>query len=320
MAYRTVVVPDIERPPEAVRDHIAQWYEDHQFTYAKVWERLDEVRAHWGRVDFDGKVALLKLSYINSVFSIQTAVHLHEEAFQRCIYGGEGFVEALRNSGAGLENNKGPAMYETLADDSLWDEATELLIDGNVDTAHKLLIDNAKWLGTAKSPFTLANLGFTQKMCVDSNVANLMRADEPPDTVDVAKYESLCADIQDMFPELSGDPYNLDPYHLQWLIFDYQRFFRSGKGRATAPRPRDKSKVIARHDIWFDTALSDISFIKSRMRELTARGKVETRSDAEIDRAISELARRERQQLQQEVEGDIEAAIRRAEEAAAEGD
>lgn len=278
-----VAVPELQRPPPAVREHILQWYRDHQHTYARVWDRLDQVREKWSLLDREGKITLLKSSYVFSVMSVQTRVHIHEEWFIRVIHG-EGVEESRVASGAGL-GSRVAAMRETLADESLWDETVELLDDGHVDTAHKLLLDNAKWISTAKVPFTLANLGFTQKMCIDANIARLFAA-ERPETKSIESYEGLCADIRDTFPDLSEI---LKPYHLQWLLFDWQRFFRANsRGGIQTTRARG-DMAIATHDVWFDTALGNVDRLRARLDRIpeeTNGHAIEEDINGSIDAAI----------------------------------
>lgn len=289
-------VPDIDPPPQAVRDHVRQWYEDHEQTYVRVWSRLDEMREHYALQDDRGKKALLKLSYMNSVMSVQTPLYIHEEWFNRVV-AGEGLEEAWDAAGAGLPMRI-PAMRETLADYSLWDELVELLGMGDVDTAHKLLIDNAQWVSTAKAPFTLANLGFVEKMCIDSNVAKLMGMFRTPETKVVEKYEGLCADIRALFPDLAEI---LEPYELQWLIFDYQRFYQAGRKGGNVASTREQGMAVAQHAIWFETALGNVDRIAARMDAIPFQTNGEN-PWAEIDEAFEDDLR---ELIQQEIDAGV---------------
>lgn len=306
--------PEFERPPEAVRDHIAQWFEHHKGTYLRIWDKLDQIRERWSIASKEEKEALLKLSYINSVFSIRTPLHIHEEGFMR-VMSGEELIPAMKNAGMGFvdkqEWSRAPKIYEAVSDDSLWANAVDFLDAGKIDLAHELLQADAGWLGAAKAPFTLANLGFVEKMCINGNVARLFRADPPRSRMKRPQYEKLCADIRDMFPELAE---KLRPYELQWLLFDYQRFYRSGADGGPAPIAAQGGMAVAQHSAWFDVALGPIDHVVQRMEALTAEGKrrveageiqtgvetadVERQIDAAIDRA-----------LQREVTEQMEAAM-----------
>jgi len=254
---------EFEAPPQAVKDHILQYYQDNREEYEAVWGRLDDVRRHYRMSSKWGRIALLKLSYMNSVISVRTEVPEHERAFTE-IMDGAGIEETIRP--LGLPDKIG-SIKASFAWDDLW-HATEAHIDrGNIDAAHEVLLKNALGVGTVKAPFTLSNLGFQEKMCIDANVVRLLGAGEEPKSSSVRNYEDTCLAARQMFPRLS----NLPAYRFQWLIFDYQRRFRSGMDDRAAARFKSDADVT-RHDVWFEHALQPISETRKRMDELTPDG------------------------------------------------
>lgn len=275
-----VAIPALGGIDDETRQEIRDWYEQHKFTYAKVWDRLDQIRDLWALYDHDERVALLKCSYIFTLMTQQTATHRAEEVFRR-IMAGMSVREARSVPFAGKKPGKEMQytawVYDSFASDH-WEEVVELLDSGKTDDAHKLLVDQTKGLRATKAGFVLANLGRVHKMCVDSNVAALLDAQHPdpekelknlqPETVDVSKYDQFCGEIQNFFPELSEA---LEPYHLQWLLFDFQRFHKRGRGKSVGVT---EDMAVATHDEWFEVALGDINHVKARMGTITIQAEM----------------------------------------------
>lgn len=292
-------LPDYARPPEPVRDHITHFfYPNNKHIYDEVWPKLDDVRDRWDTLDNGDKIALLKLSYINSVFSIRTPVSSYESGI-RMFMQGESIPEAIDRSGMGMAlyyrpdwnkpygslRGKVPGIYETLSNDAFWDGVVAMIKEERYNEAQSRLMD-ANFIGVAKSPFTLANLGFTQKMCLDGNVSALLGGESPE--TEVEEYEQLCADVRDMFPELAEE---LEPYHLQWLLFDYQRIYQYDPEEESVTQSGAITQDVARHDTWFDAALGPIGRIRDSTHRATQEAKDAMRDDAFEEPVTVEMAR-----------------------------
>lgn len=268
-AVQPVARPDFTQPPEAVRHHINEWFEEHEEQYRKVWDQLDQLRSLWeSSLSRREKIAYLKGSYLFAVFSIQTDLALGEVAFERVVEGWDVY-EALQteidkfDDTPGLGPQKTGWVKRAFNEQGVWGELVDLLDSGRVDAAHKLMIDDVTGLGAVKGGFTLAQLGFVQKMCVDGNVARLFGGEQPtPDSVET--YNEVCEDIRNMMPELSE---KLASYELQWLLFDWQRQYRSQGGRVS--KTQDVEDPVANHEEWFDIMLGDTRKVTNRMEELT---------------------------------------------------
>jgi hypothetical protein len=258
----------IEQPPPAIRDHINQFYDRNADLYRRIFQQLREVRDNWRLSTREGRIAYLKMSYIHSVLTTQVDYDDATEAFDLIMSGGS-FEDGLAITGL---TRKADYMRAALVKRWLWEEAVHLLDKGDADAAHRLLIDEgpggdgsgALGIKTAKVPFTLANLGFIQKMCVDGNVARVLTAEDQPSSVVVSKYEDLCLEIKQAFPRLSD---KLAAYELQWVIFDYQRAFRVRTNKKMDAR-MDEATPNA-HETWFRWALADIMSIRRRMDQVT---------------------------------------------------
>jgi len=94
----------------------------------------------------------------------------------------------------------------------------------NIDKAHRILIDKIKGLGAKKAAFTLAMLGYTGKMCIDTNVAQIAGLEEEYTGVVIDRYEQQCKAVREQFNTLSEE---LPPFMVQWVLFDTQREERS---------------------------------------------------------------------------------------------
>jgi endonuclease III len=211
-------------------------------TYNTIRGRLLDARRSYKNANEKERRLRLVKAHSWSVISIQTPVEIHEQAFQQLWQSvdspeqvGKNLPEAL--SSVNYRNNKEEYIREFAADVKAQSEIDSRIMDGELDSAQKFIIDNVRGVGTVKAPFMLGNNGFTEKMCVDTNVINLTGV-EKPNTVVVDKYETVCQDICQMFPALNK---LLDPYLLQWVIFCYKR---NKDGRLDG---------VDTHDVWFES-------------------------------------------------------------------
>lgn len=293
--------PPIAEPPQAVKDHLKHFYwPKHQDLYERhIWPKLDEVRDRWEKLENGDRIALLKLSYINSVFSVRESVDQYESGFANLMRG-QSLPDSMEDSGMGLALYYRPDwdkplgrlagkiqnIYETVANDTFWDALIALIEDERYNDA-QVKLSQAGNIGTAKAPFTLANLGFTQKMCIDANVARIMGTDQPGGNVGVDSYEQMCSTVRLMFPELAD---KMAPYHLQWLLFDYQRIHRyDAAEEKIAGGPGEEP---ARHEVWFDAALGPMDRIRDVTSMVSRDGHDAIEDDTFKEAATMEMARR----------------------------
>lgn len=192
--------------------------------YSQIESRLSDVREKVETSDMDTAVRMLQVSHSFAVLSVQTPVDVHERAFTN-LWQNVGVTDSYDDIAEAINEcnyykNKARYILDSFQRKEDWKEVVELLRAGEIDKAHKMILDEFLGVGTVKAPFTLAMLGYTEKMCIDTNVANVVGLEEKPNTVVVDKYESICESVREMFPLLQEIA---DPFIFQWVVFDYKR-------------------------------------------------------------------------------------------------
>lgn len=190
-------------------------------TYDAISERLQETRSTFLDADRGEQIRMLQKSHSFAVISVQTPVHIHEEAFTSLWQNDEPLAnieEALAS--VNYRFNKTEYIRHSLVNGHLWAKVASLLEDGELDAAHKMVLDTFKGVGPAKAPFTFAMLGFTEKACIDANIVNAMGLDGHVSTVVVEKYDNIVASLREKMPTLKEET---SPFLWQWVVFDWQR-------------------------------------------------------------------------------------------------
>lgn len=208
------------------------FYKSHEKDYEEIKERLETVKSRFMDESRKTQRRMVLDSYIFAVISVQTPLDVHERSYARYTEGIE-YEEAFRE--VNYKNNKISYIRETEVKFEEIDRVIDLLEEEEVDKAHKLMCDEFKGVGMAKAGFTLAMLGFTGKMCVDTNVQQASGLEEVYSGVVVEKYEKMCEKVREQFKSLKDQ---LEPFMVQWVLFDYQR----GEQR--------------KHDVFFDQILT----------------------------------------------------------------
>lgn len=262
-------LPGIEAPPETVVNAVRAWYVNNKAEYDTVWPRLDEIRETWDSMGHLDRAGLLKGSYVFTVYTQQTRTHLAEAAFRSLINSDtilESRTERIDGDIPGKQNQMQAWIFDSFAMSGVWDSAVNLISMDDASGAQNLLMDNVKGLRAAKSGFVLANLGFVQKMCTDSNVLGLVSGDkEDVADMDAKMYDDYCTDVLSFFPQLREE---LPPYHLQWVLFDFarQHIINDGEVRLS---PVVEAPGPATHDVWFSNAIGNPGLIVNKMRSIT---------------------------------------------------
>lgn len=197
------------------------FYEQHEEDYKEISEKLDKVNQKFLNSDRESQRRMILDSYMFAVLSIQTPVSIHEEAF-RSIKNGDDYEDAM--SSVNYWKNKVSYIRETEVKFEEIDEAIDLLEAGEVDKAQRKVLDEFKGVGTVKSAFTLAMLGFKQKACIDTNVLTALGMDREDayNGVVIEKYESFCSSaFEEIDSELKS---RVDSQFMnQWIVFDAVR-------------------------------------------------------------------------------------------------
>jgi len=201
--------------------NVTNHYRRNEDTYSDIRERLADTRQTFPHADKSEQIQMLQKSHSFAVISVQTPVAIHESAFDELWANdtpSEDIAEAL--SSVNYRNNKERYIRHSLRNGHKWAEVADMLEAGEVDTAHKLILDEFMGVGPAKAPFTLSMLGFTDKMCIDANIVNAMGMDDHVSTVVVEKYDQICQRLRDKMPTLSS---MVSPFMWQWATFSFQR-------------------------------------------------------------------------------------------------
>lgn len=248
------------RVNEDVRHRIVSHYEEHAEVYEELWTKLDTVHDRFRSGDREAKISYLKLSYINSVISVRSPVSQHENALNQLMVSRD--LETAISSTI-FYRTKLNAIRQSLDEEKVWRELANDLDSGSIDAAHRRALNHLRYIGPVKAPFILAKLGYTEKMCLDSNVVEALDLDREPSNLSLEKYNELCKNIQYEFPSLTKE---LEPFHLQWVIFDWQRL--GGSDNRADRGPTDKSEKVTSHDAWFNAVLSDQSTVQNVVEAL----------------------------------------------------
>lgn len=266
-------IPEGARPSleTDLADKIHLYYVQNRRKYARVWENLDRTRSIWQRVSKRKRETMLKMSYVLAVLSIQDAWERAENVYDDMI-GGAGISRTWKN--------KEEWLAKSMPKTQTWRQAVDLIDMGNINTADTLLRAEVTGIATAKAPWTMAQLGFVTKMCIDSNVQNLLDIDgDELDNLNVDQYEAVCADILDLLPDMADI---LRPYEMQWVLFDYNRFRRDVGDPLDPPEGEDP---VADHASWF-RHISNVDQMVSTSRRLTVESeRYLERNEIELPRA-----------------------------------
>lgn len=198
-----------------------EFYQQHKEEYDKISKRLDRVNERFLDSDQETQRRMLLDSYIFAVLSVQTPVDIHEEAF-KSIKGGSEYEDAMES--VNYWKNKVSYIRETEVKFEEIDEAIKLLENGKTDEAQRLLMDEFKGVGTVKSAFTLAMLGFKDKACIDTNVLTALGMDREDayTGVVVQKYNDFVDEAFSSIDEELKEEVD-SKFMNQWVIFDSVR-------------------------------------------------------------------------------------------------
>lgn len=207
-------------------------YSRNREKYDRINKKLDKVNQKFMDAGKEKSRRMILDSYIFAVFSVQTPVSIHEDAFKQYKNGAE--LEDATES-VNHRRNKVEYIRETEVKFEEIDEAIRLLKNGDVDRAHRQVADHFKGVGTIKAAFTLAMLGFKTRACIDTNVLTAldMDRDEMYDGVVIDRYKEF---VDESFKSIDDRLLKELPnrFTAQWVVFDAVR------GKFTS------------HDVFFD--------------------------------------------------------------------
>lgn len=203
-------------------DPVRQWYEDRQVEYAMTDKRLTDTRAKFISADFHESLDMLEKSYVNAVISQQNTVEIYEPAFRQWAIEGESPYRAFESVNYGRQ--KIGWISDGLDNTKAFRRGVDLLKKRQVHDFVRLFAEEVKGVSHMKASFTAAMLGFTEAMCLDTNVCQSVGLDRRAavDLSNYQEYRELCDQVTDMFEDLQ-----LSPFMLQWVLFDFNKGYHS---------------------------------------------------------------------------------------------
>lgn len=219
-------------------------YRRYQGTYERISESLETVRQSFLSADrFTQKVMLFD-STVYAVTSVQNDISVLRRAFRG--YCNADDWEDLRSvmEGVNYGNNKFDYIRHNF--DAVFsqhgDSIIDALEDGDSWHAVELMVEHIQGVSYVKAPFVACMLGFTDLMCLDTNVEQMVPDEnvKSSDYRSVDEYRSAIKSVKEQFPDLADE---VSTFMLQWVVFDSNR----GDG-------------VARHEEWFEVMLPGSPF------------------------------------------------------------
>jgi len=218
--------------------------ERHRTTYREIESKLSSVRETFESVDPHTGRSMLLDGLVYAIMSVQNSVEMLERAFRgyaQIPNTDKSNKEALRNTMKGLNygNNKLDYIRHNIG--KMHGEIGETirleLIEGSVWKAVELLQDHCKGVSWIKASFVPAMLGYTEVMCIDTNVAQMVDTDsvQAKGYTSADSYRTAVETVLDHYDELADD---WSPFMVQWILFDANR-----------------GESVEHHDEWFEVML-----------------------------------------------------------------
>jgi len=198
---------------------LANWVESHKSDYAAVSERLNAVRNVVMYGTLKDAADVLEKSYMFAVLSIQTECSRHESAFVGHYTGDLTCKEAaLETVYGGHKSNWMARTFENNDFKQLVQAVRSHAKNGRWATLLDVMTDNVVGVAERKASFMLAMCGFTEFMCIDSNVGRYGGIDADTEFYSAEAYFDACETIR----EKSGID-GFAPFLVQWAIYDFER-------------------------------------------------------------------------------------------------
>jgi len=196
---------------------LQKWYQSHRSDYENTKDRLAAVRNIVEHGPISEAADVLEKAYVFAVLSIKTERDRHESAFVTYYNSDMTLKEAALETVYG--GNKKNWLRRTFDRVNWEDLAIAVRSHARNDRYATLLdvIDNSLvGVSHRKASFMLAMSGFTEYMCIDSNVGRYAGVEEQSGST-TEEYMSLCDKIND------GAGIDESPFVTQWAIYDYER-------------------------------------------------------------------------------------------------
>lgn len=206
------------------RSPVYDHYDANTELYDYIQDRLTATKNEFLNADRARQWQMLDVSAEFAICSTNTRVSQHETGFMALQAldspNQNEIADALHEGPVMYHNNKARYIYENRRDADR-DSIIEAIEADDLDTAQDLIVNEYLGLANMKAAFTLAMLGFDEKMCVDTNVAQNVGMDRNV-AQDLKRddYEELCVRVREIYSDLAGQVSN---FLWQWITFDQFR-------------------------------------------------------------------------------------------------
>ena len=219
-------------------------YEQNRDTYETIADNLDSIRETFVSSDRKTQKTMLYDSSVFAVVSVQNDISVLRRAF-RAYCNADTWNEvqdAMRSVNYG--NNKYDYMQHNFSVimSPVGTKIITQLENGNSWKAVMTMVSELKGVSYVKAPFVACMLGFTDLMCIDTNVAQMIDDDSVQATAyrSIEEYREAISKIEDKFDNLADE---VSTFMLQWIVFDANR-----------------EDGVARHEEWFEHMLPGSPF------------------------------------------------------------
>lgn len=208
-------------------------YEQNSDVYDHIADKLDTTTSYFASAPRTEQRLLLNQAVTFALISTQTAVKLHEAGYLNVLEESDRsqIADGLLDAGVNYYRNKAKYILHNMTEPD-YERVLDLYDEGRLDEMHRAIADEFKGVSTRKAAYAMANVVTTEKMCIDTHVAQRagIEPDEIYNGVVVDKYEQQCEEIVAQWPELHDD---LGRFMFQWVLFDSNR------------------EEVTTHDAWF---------------------------------------------------------------------
>jgi len=208
-------------------------YERNADVYDHISEQVQNTTDYFAQAPRAEQRMLLNQAVTFALISAQTSVPIHEKGYLNALEASDfnEIEDGLLDAGVNYYRNKAKYIYYNMTEPD-YEHVLDLYDEGRINEMHRAIADEFKGVSTRKAAYAMAKVVTTDKMCIDTHVAQRagIEPDEIYNGVVVDKYEQQCDEIIEQWPDLRE---NLGQFMFQWVVFDSNR------------------ETVTTHDAWF---------------------------------------------------------------------
>jgi thermostable 8-oxoguanine DNA glycosylase len=215
-------------------------YRENRQAYSQIADLLSQTKQVFEQSDRHTQKVMLFDSTVFAVMSVQNSTDILKQSFRSycradnwsdvrdacsmCNYGNNKYNYIELNFETIFETRTGDYIIDTLIYDGVW-------------SAVKQLVDTIMGVSWVKAPFVCSMLGYTDVMCIDTNVEQMIddSAVKSKDYSSEQQYRNAVQIIKETYSELAE---KVSTFMLQWIIFDANR-----------------ETGVIKHEEWFENIL-----------------------------------------------------------------